>query len=60
MGRFRDIHWRNITDAWIDWRDGTLSFRECLFMLGILRGQEVEIVFDMDEDEDEGKEPQWT
>ena len=33
----------NLKDAWIDWRDGTLTFRECLFMLGIFKGEPVEL-----------------
>ena len=33
----------NLLDAWIDWRDGTLSFRDCLFMLGIFKGEPVKL-----------------
>lgn len=39
----RTLRWRNLPDVWMDWRDGTLSFKDCLFMLGVLKGGPVRL-----------------
>lgn len=40
----RTLRWRNLPDAWMDWRDGTLNLRESLFMLGVLKGKPAKVV----------------
>jgi len=33
------MKFHNLKDAWIDWRDGTLTLKECLLLLSFIRGR---------------------
>lgn len=44
----RTLRWRNLPDAWVDWWDGTLNFREALFMLGVIKGKPCKVVLPLD------------